>query len=348
MMRRILSRSGCLLFLFVLSVPLRAWCEPSVLVQTIPLLKGSLPRVVTAYGNVQAGSTAALTIMAPVSAVVGEVYVRQGEAVSKNASLLQLMPSPKAASDFARASAALRVATNLRERTMEMLKQHLATAQQLAQAQNSETDAQAALSALKVQGADGAHVLKAPAGAIVTGLSTSSGAIVAEGTPLLKLAKSRGLVLRVGVFPADAVTIAPGNEASIKAIDGKKIVSGKVALRGSVVDSGTGLVPVEIALPAATFYPGEMAEASITTGKIQGYVVPHAAVLVNDKGAPYVVQAVNGAAKLVEVHVLGSHGDKDVVVGPLDFASPLVLTGNYQLRDEMKLRQTDAGGNAKP
>jgi hypothetical protein len=111
---------------------------------------------------------------------------------------------------------------------------------------------------------------------------------------------------------------------------------------GAVAEADTGLVPVDIALPPGRFYPGEMAEAVITTGQVHGYVVPHSAILVNDSGAPYVVQAIGDTAKKVAVTVLGADGDEDVITGALNASAPLVLTGNYQLDDGMKIRLSDS------
>jgi hypothetical protein len=83
---------------------------------------------------------------------------------------------------------------------------------------------------------------------------------------------------------------------------------------------------------------------------MRGYVVPHEAVLVNDGGEPYVVQAVSGVAHKVPVHVLDAHGAQDVITGALDARAPLVLSGNYQLDDGMKVRLADtppAGAGGK-
>jgi membrane fusion protein, multidrug efflux system len=346
MKRRIVFSLVCCALLLAQAAPARS--DPSVLVQTTTLQKGRLPKIATAYGSVQASSSARLTIVAPLAAVVGEVYVYQGQAVAKGAPLVRLMPSPQTASGYAQAQAALRFAANIKERSQQMLKQHLVTAQQLADAEKNEANAQAALKALKAQGAGGPKVLTAPSAAIVTRLSASPGAIVADGAPLLELAQQKALVLTVGVVPAKAAAIAEGDDALVSPIGEKPSASGKVLSRGSLVDAATGLVPVEIALPAGKFFPGEMAKATIATGQVEGYVVPHAAILVSEKGSPYVVQAVNGAARLVDVTILGSQGDKDVIQGSLDPASPLVLAGNYQLEAGMKVRFDHSDPKAAP
>jgi len=323
--------------------------QPSVAVQLTDLKRGSLPRVVTAYGTVEPSASAQRTVMAPTAAIVDDIYVRQGEEVDKDTPLLRLSPSPATESSYAKAQSALRVASDLVARTRNMVEQHLATAQQLSVAEKSESDARAALAALQAQGAGGANVLKAPSPAIVMAVSISPGAIVAEGASLLVLAERRGLVLKVGVVPDEAGAIEPGDPVAITPLGEKTSLTAKVLLRGSLVDPRTGMIPVEIAVPPAQFVPGEAATAAITTGEVEGYVVPHDAILVDDNGHPYVVQAVDMMARQVPVRVLGADGDRDVIEGAaLDASAPVVLAGNHQLRNGMKIRRGGSADEAAP
>jgi len=322
--------------------------EPNVQVQLTQLKKGSLPQTVTAYGRVQPSTSALRTIMASASAVVDEIYVRQGQEVDANAALLRLSPSPASQSAYAQAETASRVASDLVARMHTMVQQHLATAQQLADAEKSQIDAKAALAALQAQGAGGANTLKAPFRAVVTAIATSPGSIVSEGAPLLSLAGPGEIVLKAGVIPAEAAAIAVDNSATIKAVGQSDSVTGRVVLRGAMVDAASGTIPIEIALPAGKFLPGQAAVATITTGEATGYIVPHEAILVDDQGHSYVVQAANMTAKRVPVRVLDATGDQDIVDGPLDTSAPLVLAGNYQLKDGMKMHTSDTGGAVDP
>lgn len=315
--------------------------KPSVLVTLTQLRQGSLPHVVIGYGTVGPASTGRKMIMAPVAATVGEVYVRLGEQVPKGAPLVRLDPSPSTAASYTQAKSALSVATRLVASTRKLVVLHLATGQQLADAKKSESDARAALAALNAVGAGGARIIRAPFSAIVTALVASPGAIVSEGAALVDLAAPRSLVLTVGVVPAQAGEINAGDAAKVTLVGGTGSASGRVLLRGSVAESDTGLVPVEISLPPGSFLPGEMAEAAITTRELSGYIVPHEAILVNDSGAPYVVQAIDHVAHKVPVRILDAHGDQDLIVGGLDAHAPLVLAGNYQLDDGMRIRLTD-------
>jgi membrane fusion protein, multidrug efflux system len=313
----------------------------SVLVTLTRLQEGTLPQVVVAYGTVEPAAAGHETIMAPVAAVVAAIEVRLGEEVPAGAPLIRLAPSPATAASYTQAKSALSVAERLVASTHKLLAGHLATAQQLADAEKSESDARSTLQALDAVGAGGSHIIRAPFRAIVTAVSTTPGSIVAEGAALLDLAAPQNLVLNVGVVPAQAAAIHTNDQAAVQLIGASQSVPAKVLLCGAVAEADTGLVPVQIALPPGRFLPGEMAQAAITTAVMRGYVVPHEAVLVNDSGEPYVVQAVNGIAHKVPVRVLDAHGNKDVISGALDARAPLVLSGNYQLDDGMKVRLTD-------
>jgi membrane fusion protein, multidrug efflux system len=319
---------------------------PSVLVQLTKLHRGSLPRIVTAFGRIETDPAARQAVTAPATAVVGAIYVRPGQEVAEGVPVIRLGPSPATAAAYTQALSAVQVAGDLVRRTRALLAQHLATAQQLAAAEKSGADAGAALAALAAEGAGGPQTLRAPFRAIVTAVSTSPGAIVTQGAALVDLARRDALVLRAGAVPGEAAAIRAGDPAAILPLGARDSAAGKVLLRGSMVDPQTGLVPVVIASPRGRFLPGEMAQARIVTGETTGYVVPHAAILTDDTGAPYVVQAVAGIARKVRVRILGHDRGRDVVAGPLDPAAPLVLAGNYQLEDGMRVRLAGSGRRA--
>ncbi len=326
----------------------QAWSEPTVLVRLARLQKGSLPRIVTAYGRVEAGPAATRSVMAPLSATVMDVDVRPGQAVGRSAPLLGLGPTPAMVASYTQAVSALRVATELVSHTRQLVSQHLATTQQLADTEKARSDARATLDALRAQGADGPRILRAPFPAIVIAVAVTPGSIVAEGSPMLPLARATCLALRVGLVPDEAMSVAPGDKVTVTPIGGGAALQGSVSLRGAMVRPEDGLVPIDVSVPTDHLFLGEMAEASIVTGQVSGYVVPHEAILVNDQSQTYVVQSENMIARKVPVRVLGSQGGQDVITGALDAAAPLVLAGNYQLDDGMKMRVAPAGGEAAP
>lgn len=316
---------------------------PSVLVTMTRLRKGTLPHVVIAYGTVRPSNKGARALMAAESGIVGTVYVRIGQQVRAGAPLVELLPSPQSTAAYHQARSALKVANALLHSTHKLYGLHLATTQQLAAARKSELDARANLAALKAAGAAGPTVQRAPFAAVVTGLTAVTGNIVTQGSPLLTLASPDRLVLAAGVVPAQALGMAVGNPAVVRANGAHRWVHARVVMRGAASIANTGLVPVQIALPAGKFMPGEVAKAHITTKQVHGFLVPHAALLVNDRGAPYVVQAVKGIARKVPVTVLDEYDGRDIISGALDARAPVVLAGDYQLENGMHIRLAKPG-----
>ena len=307
------------------------------------LRQGALPHQIYAYGVVAADPAVEQAIMAPVAASVRAIEVRLGQRVARGAPLIELAPSPNARASYAQAKSALRAAVAGETRTKALVHQFLATRQDLANARKAVADARANLKALNAVGAGAPRLLRAPFAATVTALSTRVGSLVQEGTPLLTIAPPSALVLRVGVTPADAAELSLGAPATLKPVSGgaAAALKGRVVMLGAVVDPRTGLVPIEISLPPNRLFPGETVRAAITARTVSGIIVPHAALLLDTKGRPYVVQAPNGRAKLIPVVVLNSDAGKDVISGPLDLSAPLVLAGNYQLKAGMRVRLAD-------
>ncbi len=297
----------------------------SVLATVAPLEKGTGPVTVVAFGVVRPSYESEQSIAAPFEGRVGSVVVRESQVVTKGTPLVTLIPTPETRAAYA-------LAKQLAERTRALARAYLTTATDLAKAESD-------FSILQEEGAGGPNTIKAPFDAVVMKIDASQGAVVSQGAFLIDLAPPNDLTLEVGVVPAQAIAIKPGNKVDITPLGANdQTFSGTVRLRGSMVGSDDGLVPVEITLPPDKVLPGEMARAIITTSQAEGYVVPHEAVLVNDDGSFYVVQAVDMAAKKVKVKVLASVDGKDIVQGDFDAGSPIVVTGNHQLDDDDKIR----------
>lgn len=304
----------------------------SALVKLADMKQGSLPTYVTAFGQVEPAATAREGITAPFGARVQTVAVQMGQEVAKGTPLVTVVPGPDT-------KAAYKLAKDTYNRTLQLAKAHLATANDLAKAESD-------LSVLEEEGASGPLTIKAPYDAIVLKVDAAQGAIVSHGDSLLEIAKPDGLVVKVGVDPAQALTVKQGQEATLTPFSGAGTpVQGKVAVRSAVINSDTGLVPTEITFPPGKLLVGEMIRARIQNGTQSGFIVPHAAILVDDDGTIFVVQADNMAAKKVAVDVLASDGKQDVISGDdLDPKLQVVTEGNKQLDDGTKLRVANSGG----
>ena len=306
---------------------------PSVAAKLAPLTKGALPELVTTYGQVGSNSSGRLALMAPVQASVTNVFVRPGQPVKKGEKLVELTPSPGSLSAYEQAQSALNVAIDNVKRTRAMVASHLATQQTLLQAEQAQADAEANIKALNAQGARGARDITAPFNGIVTQVQVTPGDIVSEGSALAELVQPTGLMVIAGLVPSDAKNVKTGDPVTLTPIGGGDTIKGKVSFRGSFVDASSGLVPVDVDVNPNSVILGEMFRADIDVGNISGYVVPHHAVLVDDNGAPYVVQSDKLVAKIVSVRILASSANHDVVTGKLNPSWPLVIEGAYQMVD---------------
>ena len=304
----------------------------SALVKLATMKQGSLPTYVTAFGQVEPAANAREGITAPFGARVQTVAVQTGQEVTKGTTLVTVVPGPDT-------KAAYKLAKDTYDRTLQLAKAHLATANDLAKAQSD-------LSVLEEEGASGPLTIKAPYDAIVLKVDAAQGAIVSHGDSLLEIAKPDGLVVKVGVDPAQALSVKPGQDVTLTPFSQSGApVKGKVAVRSAVINSETGLVPTEITFPPGKLLVGEMIRASIQNGEQSGFVVPHSAILVDDDGTIYVVQADNMEAKKVAVDILASDGKQDVISGDdLNPKLEVVTTGSKQLDDGTKLRVADSTG----
>ncbi|HQT62920.1 MAG: hypothetical protein B7Z75_07615 [Acidocella sp. 20-57-95] len=318
----------------------------SILVTTAAITQGSLPQVVTMYGSIATAAPAQQTLVAPLQAQVRDVYVRAGAVVAQGAPLLRFMPTPASELAYTQAESAAKLATALQQRTETLVMGHMATDQQLFQANKDAADARATLASLKAQGADGPHIMRAPFKAIVTSVNAAPGAVVAAGDALVGIAPPDKLELAAGVVPDQANAVNVGDAVVLTPIGQGPAINGKVSFRAAVVEASNGLVPVDIEVLGGQAMLGEMFRADVTVGQVSGYIVPHDAVLVNPAGQTYIVQDNKGAAKFVVVQVLNSTQDQDVVRGPVDINAPVIRSGNYQLNDGDKIRLSDDAGDS--
>ena len=317
---------------------------PSVLVTTMTPQQGSIPRTVIGYGVVQSAPGGSQTISVQRAVQVRQVMVAAGQTVRQGQALMVLGAEPAALASYKQAVSALKLAQTERSRLEQMLAQHLATQDQVAQANKAVLDAQAALDVLKSAGGDSTgQTLRAGFDGVASSLPVATGARVPAQTPLIVLEQSNSLAVAVGVEPARRGELASGQPARIEPLDGgSPPQDGAVSAIGGMLDLVTRLVPVLVRpVDASSLLPGGPVRTSIRVGDAKGWLVPRAAVLTDAKGA-YLFQVAGGKASRVAVTIAGMSGTDTVVGGPIDPQLPLVTSGNYQLQDGVVVRTSDA------
>jgi membrane fusion protein (multidrug efflux system) len=333
---RAIALTGVLLTLLVCA---HADEPPSVLVSTEIPHEGALPDLVIAYGTAAPASNGSTIISLQQDGSVTSLAVTPGEAVNTNQPLLDFAASAASASTYQQAVNALALARTQRDHTAQLLSQQLATRDQLAQAEHAVADAEATLEALKREGAGRAvQTITAPFDGIVTAIQVTPGEHTQPGAPLLTLARLDRLIVTAGVEPDQRDRIHPGQPVKLERLVGGPPLEGKVVRIDAVLNAKTRLVDTDIAVPPGSALSGESFRANITVGQLQGFLVPHDAVLTDTKGA-YVFQLADNKAVRIDVVLVGDNNETDVVTGPIDPARKLVISGNYQLEGGMKVRE---------
>jgi hypothetical protein len=128
-------------------------------------------------------------------------------------------------------------------------------------------------------------------------------------------------------------------------------VPGRVVMVGGAIDPQTQLVDIGVAatLTGTPLIPGTLVGADVVTRSGTHWIVPRDAVVTDEQGAcVYQVDASHKAHR-VPVTIAVENDDHYGVDGALNASAPLVVTGNYELKDGMTVRDegTASAGSAR-
>lgn len=306
---------------------------PSVLVNTVAPRQGALPAIVTAYGSVATSEIGTRTFNEAQPGQVTRLFVAPGSAVRTGQTLATFVTAPTSRSTYEQAVSALAAAQKARASTAQLLAQQLATTDQLVQADKAVSDARTSLAALRAEGAGTpVHTIVAPFAGVVTAVPVAQGNRTAAGATILTVARSGGIVVTVGIDPSQRGAVVVGQAASLKRLSGGGTIEGRVVRVDGALNAVTKMVDVDLSFPAGALLPGEPMQVDIRTGAVNGWVVPHAAV-VTAGGSPRIFQVQSGKAKAVPITVRLSSDAGDVVDGALSQHFPLIVAGAYQVTD---------------
>lgn len=332
-------RSLWVILALMVNIPSALADDGTVAVKTLPARRGGVPAVVVAYGIAAPALDGGMTLSLQQEGRVTALAVTPGEAVRTGDRLMDFGVSAAASSTYTQAVSALDLAKTQRLHAVQLLSQQLATRDQVAQAEKGLRDAQSALDALRQEGGGKpVQTLTAPFDGIVTSIAVAQGDRLQSGVPLMVLTRMDGLVVTVGLDPMDRAKVRPGATVVLQRLAGGPTLNGQVARVDAVVNAKTRLVDADIAVPPGDVLSGEAFRATVTTGQVQGWLVPHGAVLMDGKGA-YLFQTNAGKAARVEVTVAGMEGDTDVVQGSVDATRPVIVEGGPQLTDGAAIRE---------
>ena len=319
----------------------------SVLVQTQLPQRGEIADTLVAYGSAVPTINGGMTLSVPAEGQVMRIAVTPGEAVHTGQVLMEFHLSAAAISTHAQAVSALALAREQQAHTARLLAEQLATRDQKTQADKALSDAQATLDALEHEtGSKPQQMLTAPFDGVVSTVPVAQGDRVAAGAPLLTLTRNGGLVVTVGIEPAQRQRLHVGQSVQVETLGVVTAHAGKVVRIDRALNPKTRLIDADVAV-SDELLQGEAFRANIEVGRLSGWLAPRDAVLDDEDGA-YVFQIAKGKAVRVSVKRVGSNAETSVIDGPLDPQRALVVQGNYQLENGMSVREQPATAGKEP
>jgi hypothetical protein len=144
-------------------------------------------------------------------------------------------------------------------------------------------------------------------------------------------------VITAGFDPGAAARLRVGQPATVQSLSGGQAAPGQVLRVSGALNPRTRLLDADIGVPDRSLILGDAFRVTVTVGQVAGWIAPHASVL-NDGRRDYVFQVSGGKARRIDVNLIRSAGDVDVIQGPLDPRLPLVADGAYQLDNGAQVR----------
>ncbi len=342
-MKTLFTLSTALLIVIGPSLNAAAADTVSALVQTEPLVQHELSKTISCYGTVDVDPLNTESINIPRAGQVTELLVSQGEAVKKDAPLLQFETSPRESVNYVQARTSVELAKGELARVQDLLAQQLATRSQLAAAEKTLHDAEAGLSAQQKLGTGlQSQVITAPFDGIVSALPVSQGERIQAGATALRLSRRDRLRVVLGIEPEDARKISRGLPVLLTSVFDRMQAAGVVGTVSDMIDPQTGLVGLFVSLKSAQavrLMPGIRMEGRITLTSRREFAVPRQAVLTDDQG-PYIFVVRNGRSHRINVKPgIEIHGLLGIE-GAFERNDRVVIVGNYELQEGMAVRET--------
>ena len=316
---------------------------PSVLVKTTPVQETTVTETLTAFGVLDPDPDQVLSLSLPHAGLINRVWVRLGQRVTRGDRLLEVITAPDARMQYLQAQSAVDYARRELDRQRRLLQEQLATKSQVDSARKNLGDARATLEALQQRGMDiTEETLRAPMDGIVTRLDFSQGQRVQADTTAMLIAAEKRLIARLGVEPEDLGAVRPGTPVTITSVFVHDIqVESAVREVHAMIDPATHLVEVLVPIPEQhvdRLVLGSRVRGRIQLGAHTALVVPRSAVL-GDPPDSYLYRVADGKAMRVSVTTGTEADDLIEVSGPLKAGDVVVVSGNYQLDDGMRVRE---------
>ncbi|HKJ82737.1 MAG TPA: efflux RND transporter periplasmic adaptor subunit [Mariprofundaceae bacterium] len=316
----------------------------SVLVKSVAVAREDISKTVKAYGKVGFDNAWLSNINSAHAGQIVHLSVMPGQPVRKGDVLAQIRTSASGLKAYRQAINARNYAKKNLKRLKELYDQHFATQAQITAAKKNLADAENQVTQMEDQGVNNAlDIIRSPFSGIVSSVAVKRGQRVSAGSTLLILGRSDRLKVIVGSEPEESKHIRQGMPVHLESVFDKTVTAeSDIASMHRVIDPKTRLVDAVVLLQneqTRNFTPGMQVEAIITLNTVSGALtVPNSAVL-HDSQGDYLFIIRKHKARRINIETVLSENGKTAVHGPLHAGEHVVILGNYELSDGMKVRE---------
>lgn len=320
-----------------------ARAEPSAEVQTTIAKQGSLAETVVAYGTLDSKPSDTRSIILQQDGVIEDVLVHAGEAVDKDAPLLQISSTPLAAAQFAQTESSYALARKDFARLKRLKTAGLASNDQLSIAEKTLNDAAAQLRAQRQMGsAQNSTVINAPFAGVITSIMATPGDMKTSGSVLATIGGRSRLIANLGLEPEDAMKVKKHAKLTLAfPLDDNASISGSLSSIGGMIDPQSRLVPAVASMdddmsPAPVL--GSTMVAHIFLPPVDGVLVPRTAILEDAEGT-YLFVNEGGKAQRKNVVIAVETDSSSLIASGITKGDRVITTGNAALDDGVSVHE---------
>lgn len=317
---------------------------PVAQVKTQPSQHREVTDTLDVFGELSTGQVVAVNF--PRAGQVSRLWVLEGSVVKSGDPIATLVSDPAARMVYEQARHAEELAKSELARTQELFKLQLATRSQLDSANRALADAQAAVEAQRRLGGDlKSQTVRAPFDGVVVKLAVAQGDRVQPGATIAQMGHTGTMRAHLGIQPEEAGRVRVGMPVAIAPVDEPgRVVHAHIDALHDLIDPGTRLVEAVAILQVSSgdsLVPGMKVRGRISLDSHMAWLLPRDAVL-EENGKPYIFQVQGGKARRVDVERRGTYGELQAIAGRFDPKLPVVVLGNYELKDGMAVHEAPA------
>lgn len=314
---------------------------PVATVRVTPIRKQTIREVITAYGTVVPMLGAVTSISVPFQSRVLHVLVTEGQMVSKGEDLVEIDPSADTRLKLEEAQSAYDAAQENLKKVRERVNLKVGTIEELLAAQQAYQEAQIRLENFKKRGIDENRCIRSKASGVVYKVHVREGTLVPAGTSFVDIVPQDGIEVRLGVEQEDARKLRLKEGVLVSPVETRTIhgAPGEIRMISRAVNPATRLVNIFVRLKSpGEFLLGEYVHGRITIASNEGLAVPRSAVLPED--GRYVLYTISQGRARKHVVQTGLENERfiEVVAKDLKPGEPVVVLGNYELKNGMRVR----------